>query len=108
VGAEIFYSLHCQYCDWDWLKQEKLFFRVPKAFRAAKLQAKKYRTPRLQDRKIGALGLHGCNLGLHLSKIKSLYSGLHDKNFRAPGFQGPPFETWILVHENERCRELKK
>ena len=54
-----------------------------------------FRAPGLQDRKIRALGLHGCTLGLHLARITIFVQAPSRKRLwalgsKAPGLQGPP------------------
>ena len=74
--------------------------RIPKGFRAPGLQAKTCRAPGHQDRKLEAVGLHGCTLGIHLARIIIFVRAQGSKRVWVPGstakisgLQGPPFET---------------
>jgi len=77
------------------------WLRVSKGLRAPGLRAKTFRAPGLRHRKIGALGLCGFTLGLHLARIiifvrapsskKPWAPGSTAKISWAPGLQGPPF-----------------
>ena len=76
------------------------------------LQGSGLKNAGLQDRRIGALGLHGCSVGLHLARIIIFVRAPSTERLWAPGYtakisgiQGskdPPFENPCSGHHRDK------